>query len=167
MPTLYELSGTYQTLLDQLSQAEEISEEQMQQLLDFQDAIQDKLDAYGIIITELTSKTDLIASEKKRLADWQKSIESHVTRMKQAIATILQASQLDKLETPHWRFSFRRSEALEVDEGFVSWAEKYGRKDLLRFPDPAPDKKAIKEAMENGSDMLPARLVEHRSLQIR
>ena len=67
MPTLYELSGTYQTLLDQLSQAEEISEEQMQQLLDFQDAIQDKLDSYGIIIAELTSKSDMIASEKKRL----------------------------------------------------------------------------------------------------
>ena len=63
MPTLYQLSDQYLKILSALSDEEELTEEQMNELISSQEELTDKLDAYGIVIAELTNKMDLISAE--------------------------------------------------------------------------------------------------------
>lgn len=167
MPTLYQLSDQYLKILAALSDEEELTEEQMAALLSSQEELTEKLDAYGIVIAELRNKMDLISAEKKRLGEWEKSIKNHISRMKQAAVTALQVAEIDRLETRHWRFSFRKSAAIELDDGFLEWASKSGRDDLLRYSDPQPDKAAIRMEIEAGKAGIPARLIETKNLQIK
>ena len=167
MPTLYQLSDQYLKILSALSDEEELTEEQMNELLSSQEELTDKLDAYGIVIAELANKMDLISAEKKRLGEWEKSIKNHISRMKQAATAALQVAEIERLETKHWRFSFRRSAAIELEDGFLEWASKSGRDDLLRYSEPEPNKAAIRTAIEAGKTDIPARLIETRNLQIK
>ena len=65
--------------------------------------------------------------------------------------------------------SYRKSSAVEVGDEFVAWAQAH-RDDLLRLPEPPepmPDKKAIKAAIQAGEELPHAQLIERLNMRIK
>lgn len=163
--TLYELTAEYAALYEAMASGEELTDEQVTALTDLSGDLTGKLDGYGCVIAELTAKAAQIKAEEDRLAGWRKTIESHISRLKQGVQYAMQSTGQDKIETAHWRYGFRKSTAVEPHGDFVMWAEANGREDLIKRT-VVPSLTAIRDAIEKGQQ-IPADIVERRSLQVR
>ena len=166
---IYQLTGHYGFLLARMQESEEVSEEEMSELLKADGDLEEKLDKYGHIINQLESDSEQLDKEEKRLAKRRMTNDKNAERMKKAIANTLIALGEEKKKTPHYNFSFRKSSVVELkdkDESqFIAWAMKYGKNDLYNASF-TTNKKAIREALENG-DEIPAYIVEKKKLQIK
>ncbi len=69
--------------------------------------------------------------------------------------------QIDKIETPTLKISFRKSESVEVDEGFND-PEFITEKTVVTV-----DKIKLKSALKNGDFIIGARINHNLNLQIK
>jgi hypothetical protein len=61
---------------------------------------------------------------------------------------------------------YRKSQAVELDDGFIPWA-KAENPELLRYKEPEPDKTAIKNILKDGGTLPHAALVTKQNLSIK
>lgn len=157
MASLYQLNNAYA----QLQQMIEDGQEGLEDTLDsITDAVEEKLEAYAMVIKNIESDVEGIRSEEKRLAERRKIMENGITRMKQAIAETLQGSGQDKVKTEKFTFSFRKSSKVEVSDidclpqEYVKVERTISRAELAK-------------ALKAGEQIQGAQLVENQSLSIR
>lgn len=124
----------------------------------------DKLDAIMIHVRNLEGQANTLGEESKRLAERKKSFERQGKDLKKYVLTCLLAADLDKLKTVKNTFTAAKGRASVVID------------DESKIPDSlvdvqtivSPDKKAIKEALENGIEVPGARIeIGERSLMVR
>lgn len=157
MASLYQLNNAYA----QLQQMIEDGQEGLEDTLDsITDAVEEKLEAYAMVIKNIESDVEGIKSEEKRLAERRKVMENGITRMKYAIAETLQNSGQDKVKTEKFTFSWRKSSKVEVSnidslpQEYVKVERTISRTDLAK-------------ALKAGEQIEGAQLVENQSLSIR
>ncbi|WP_249659377.1 siphovirus Gp157 family protein [Lysinibacillus fusiformis] len=157
MASLYQLNNAYA----QLQQMIEDGQEGLEDTLDsITDAVEEKLEAYAMVIKNIESDVEGIKSEEKRLAERRKVMENGVVRMKQAIAETLQNSGQDKVKTEKFTFSWRKSSKVEVSnidslpQQYVKVARTISRSELAK-------------ALKAGEQIEGAQLIENQSLSIR
>lgn len=103
--TLYELTQEYMQLLAMLEDPE-VDPEVLQDTMEaIGGEIEDKAEAYAIIIGELTAKADQITKEAQRLDKWVDFLEGNVARMKDRLMTSMNETGTKKIETEHFRIS--------------------------------------------------------------
>jgi seryl-tRNA synthetase len=148
--------------LASLLETEELTPELEQALVINQDQLQAKANNYAKVIVNIQSDADAIDAEIKRLKAMKESKERAITRLKEAVKNAMLVSNIEKIESPLFKLSIRKSEAVEVDmlEGLPS--EFVNIKNVM-----TPDKLAIKEAIKRGEFVLGARLVDNFNLQIK
>jgi hypothetical protein len=148
--------------LASLLETEELTPELEQALVINQDQLQAKANNYAKVIVNIQSDADAIDVEIKRLKAMKESKERAITRLKEAVKNAMLVSSIEKIESPLFKLSIRKSEAVEVDmlEGLPS--EFINIKNVV-----TPDKIAIKEAIKRGEFVLGARLVDNFNLQIK
>ncbi|MEI9966198.1 MAG: siphovirus Gp157 family protein [Candidatus Moraniibacteriota bacterium] len=74
----------------------------------------------------------------------------------------MQRNGIKKVETDIAKLSFRESKTVEIDN-IALLPERF----VVTKTSRTPDKKAIKEALENGEEVSGARIEEHQNLQIK
>jgi hypothetical protein len=148
--------------LASLLETEELTPELEKALVINQDQLQAKANNYAKVIVNIQSDADAIDAEIKRLKAMKESKERAITRLKEAVKNAMLVSNIEKIESPLFKLSIRKSEAVEVDmlEGLPS--EFINIKNVV-----TPDKIAIKEAIKRGEFVLGARLVDNFNLQIK
>jgi len=158
---LYEITREAMELAS-LLETEELTPELEQALVINQDKLQAKANNYAKVIVNIQSDADAIDAEIKRLKAMKESKERAITRLKEAVKNAMLVSNIEKIESPLFKLSIRKSEAVEVDmlEGLPS--EFVNIKNVM-----TPDKLAIKEAIKRGEFVLGARLVDNFNLQIK
>jgi len=158
---LYEITREAMELAS-LLETEELTPELEQALVINQDQLQAKANNYAKVIVNIQSDADAIDAEIKRLKAMKESKERAITRLKEAVKNAMLVSNIEKIESPLFKLSIRKSEAVEVDmlEGLPS--EFVNIKNVV-----TPDKIAIKEAIKRGEFVLGARLVDNFNLQIK
>lgn len=158
---LYEITREAMELAS-LLETEELTPELEQALVINQDQLQAKANNYAKVIVNIQSDADAIDAEIKRLKAMKESKERAITRLKEAVKNAMLVSNIEKIESPLFKLSIRKSEAVEVDmlEGLPS--EFVNIKNVI-----TPDKLAIKEAIKRGEFVLGARLVDNFNLQIK
>lgn len=158
---LYEITREAMELAS-LLETEELTPELEQALVINQDQLQAKANNYAKVIVNIQSDADAIDGEIKRLKAMKESKERAITRLKEAVKNAMLVSNIEKIESPLFKLSIRKSEAVEVDmlEGLPS--EFVNIKNVV-----TPDKIAIKEAIKRGEFVLGARLVDNFNLQIK
>jgi len=158
---LYEISREAMELAS-LLETEELTPELEQALIINQDQLQAKANNYAKVIVNIQSDADAIDGEIKRLKAMKESKERAITRLKEAVKNAMLVSSIEKIESPLFKLSIRKSEAVEVDmlEGLPS--EFVNIKNVV-----TPDKIAIKEAIKRGEFVLGARIVDNFNLQIK
>ncbi|GKX48014.1 siphovirus Gp157 family protein [Pectobacterium carotovorum] len=124
----------------------------------------DKLDGAYIHVRNLEGLAKTCDEEVKRLTDRKKSFENRAKSIKGYVLNCLLAANLDKLKTTTNTFTASKGVASVIidNEGLLP-------DDLVSVQTVvAPDKKAIKEAIENGVEVPGAHIeIGARSLQVR
>ena len=126
-----------------------------------QESLQQKGVAYGYVCLNLNAEIEQIDAEIKRLSALKKSRINSIERLKETLSNAMQHFGISELKTPTLKVNFRNSESVEVDELIID--KKYCREKITY----APDKKAIKEAIENGVTVVGASISYNKNLQIK
>lgn len=131
--------------------------------MDLQMEREAKIENVALLIKNLTAEAEAIKAEKNALAEREAATKNKVERFKSYLKDILCG---EKFSTPKVAISFRKSAAVEVDDGFVEWAKEHAG-GLLKYSEPCVDKTAIKTAITNGETVEMARVVENQNIQIK
>jgi hypothetical protein len=158
---LYQITQEAQYLAA-LLETEELTPELEAELLINQEQLQTKGINYAKVIANYQSEADQIDAEIKRLKAMKESRDKKVTWLTESLKKAMLVSGIEKIESPLFKISLRRSEAVEVEipEALpVDWQVK---KVTI-----TADKVAIKKAIKEGYSITGARLVENFNLSIK
>ena len=160
---LYQIEQQYIDLTNQLIECSgELTPELEESLQITQEQLQHKGIAYGYIIKKMETESDIIDAEIKRLQALKKSRENSVEKLKERIKSAMELFDVDKIETPLMKLSFRKSTSVEVED-VNSLPAIYK---TIKITESA-DKKLIKESLELGKEINGAKLVTNNNLQIK
>jgi Siphovirus Gp157 len=159
---LYKIEQEYINLADQLIEnGGELTPELEEALIINKEQLEHKGQCYGFVVKSLESDVDVIDSEIKRLQGLKKSRGNTIDRLKESIKKAMELYQIDKLETPTLKISFRSSESVEVDESMLD--SKY----MVEKKTYQPDKAMIKADIKSGVVVTGAILQHNNNLQIK
>lgn len=148
--------------LSLLLETDELTPELEEALVINQEQLQAKAGNYAKVIANIQSDADAIETEIKRLKAMKESKERAITRLKDAVRDAMLVSQIEKIESPLFKLSIRKSEAVEVDMVEALPNAYQNVKNVV-----TADKVAIKEAIKRGENVYGARLIENFNLQIK
>jgi hypothetical protein len=158
---LYKITKDYLEI-QQILETEELTAELEQALILSQKQLQNKAGSYAKIIANYQANADAADAEIKRLKQYKEQNEKAVDRLKNALRESMLISGTEKLESEFWKFSIRRSEAVEVD-----LLEALPANYVTEKTTKSADKVAIKEAIKRGENITGARIIENFNLQIK
>lgn len=173
--TLWNLSSEMAALEALLEEnGGELTPEVEERLADTSESLVRKADGYGALIRKTSAASTMIADEIKRLQAMKKVTDNTVKRLKEHIATVMEATGMTKLDGDLTKFTLTHSTSCEVDED--AFLAPYQQK-ILDFAATLPEgvslevkvsKSFLKERYKGG-DILPAgvQFVNNASLRIR
>jgi len=119
----------------------------------------EKLEAVALYVKSLRAEVEAFKAEQKTLADRRAIIERKAERLTDYLARSMAAFGDTKLTTPRVALSWRKSEAVEIDESKLP-------RDFYKATY-APNKTAIKAAIKAGEEVEGAQIVERQNLLIK
>ena len=166
---LYEIANDYLALLQAIENGE-LPEEAIADTLEaIEGEIEEKADNIGCVLKEIEAEINAFKAEEQRLAERRKRKEKLYEKLKTYLSETLQRIGVDRVETTRNVISFRKSEAVEVDEEkFIKWAtEQYNRDDLIitTYTEKA-NKTEIKKELKAGIEIPGAVLVTKQNIQL-
>lgn len=157
MATLYELTGQFLDIYNL-----ELDEETKLDTLDSIDwniDYENKVENYIKVIKNNEADIEARKNEIKRLTELNRADERKNERMKEVLKESMDLTGHERVDTSLFKVSFRKSEAVEVDDLLLPEAYKVATWKA--------DKKRLKEDLKNGLEILGAELVERKNLSIR
>lgn len=152
--TLYEIDQELLSCIDaetgEVIDAEKLNSLQMER--------ETKIESVALWIKDLKAEAEALKAEKQAFADRQKAAENKAESLKNWLSEALNG---EKFKTTKVAVSFRKTKSVMVDSVYDLDA-KY-----VKYKDPDPDKKAIREAIEAGQTVKGAQLVENVSVTIK
>lgn len=157
MATLYELTGVYQQIYN-MDMDDETKQDTLESI-DWTEDYENKVENYIKVMKNLDADIEARKNEIDRLKKLNDADKSKKERMKTDLATSMELTGHEKVDTTLFKVSFRKSEAVEVDDLLLPEAYKVATWKA--------DKKRLKEDLKNGLEILGAELVERKNLNIR
>lgn len=157
MATLYELTGQFLDIYN-LELDEETKLDTLDSI-DWQTDYEEKVENYIKVIKNIESDVEARKAEIKRLTELNKADEKKKDHLKETLSTSMALTGHERVDTQLFKVSFRKSQAVEVDETVLPEAYKVATW--------KPDKKRLKEDLKNGLEIIGASLVERKNLSIR
>ena len=157
MATLYELTGQFLDIYN-LELDEETKLDTLDSI-DWQTDYEEKVENYIKVMKNLEADIEARKNEIKRLTDLNKADEKKKDHLKETLSASMSLTGHERVDTPLFKVSFRKSQAVEVDE--LVLPESY------KVATWKPDKKRLKEDLKNGLEIVGASLVERKNLSIR
>lgn len=122
-----------------------------------------KIENTACYFKNLTAEAKAMKEEEANLAQRRKAVENKAERIKNLLVYALNG---EKFDSPKVRCSYRNAKSVQVDDGFVAWAEEHAD-DLLTYKEPMPNRTAIKAALEDGREVEHAEIVTNERLQVK
>nr|DAQ53694.1 MAG TPA: resistance protein [Caudoviricetes sp.] len=157
MATLYELTGQFLDIYN-LELDEETKIDTLDSI-DWNSDYENKVENYIKVIKNIESDVEARKNEIKRLTGLNKADEKKKDHLKETLSTSMTLTGHERVDTPLFKVSFRKSQAVEVDE--LVLPESY------KVATWKPDKKRLKDDLKNGLEIVGASLVERKNLSIR
>jgi len=165
--TLYEINQEIESVLENAIDLEtgEISEEALQKINELQIAKDAKVENVALWHKNLIAESKAIADEIKALQDRKKSIEKKLEWQERYLEWALQGQ---KFETAKVQISYRKSQAVEIDDLGQFILRYMDKPELVTVrTDYAPNKTGIKKMLKEGQEIMGAVLVERQNMQIK
>ena len=157
MATLYELTGQFLDIYN-LELDEEIKLDTLDSI-DWETEYETKVENYIKIMKNLEADVEARKNEIKRLTELNKADEKKKEHLKDTLSASMSLTGHERVDTPLFKVSFRKSQAVEVDEAVLPEAYKVATWKA--------DKKRLKEDLKNGLEIIGASLIERKNLSIR
>lgn len=157
MMTLYELTGQFLEINNM--DADDETKLDTLDSIDWETNYEEKIENCIKVVKNKEANMEARNNEIKRLTELNKVDERVKKRIKEAVKDSLLLTGRDRVDTSLFKVSFRKSEAVEVDDLLLPEAYKVATY--------KPDKKRLKEDLKNGLEILGAELVERKNLSIR
>ncbi len=157
MATLYELTGQFLDIYN-LELDEETKLDTLDSI-DWETEYETKVENYIKVMKNLEADVEARKNEIKRLTELNKADEKKKEHLKDTLSASMSLTGHERVDTPLFKVSFRKSQAVEVDEAVLPEAYKVATW--------KPDKKRLKEDLKNGLEIIGASLVERKKLSIR
>lgn len=162
MKSIYEISTSYLSILDQLEEnGGEITPEMEQQLNITEIEVRQKSEAYVAVVKTLESSTKTIDDEIKRLQARKKTMVKLSTSLKDRLSMALKTFGIDEIKNALFTINFRKSESVIID-------------DIQALPDickvvkvEAISKTEIKKMIKSGQDIPGAKIITNSNMQIK
>ena len=159
---IYNIQQEFMLLAEELiNNGGELTPEIEERLIINQGNLEHKARGYGYIIKDLENDNETIDKEIARLTTLKKSRSKTNDRMKETVKNTMELFNVSEIKSPTLKINFRRSETVEVDTLIID-AKWCNVKTTL-----TPDKKAIKEAILRGEEVVGATIETHQNLQIK
>jgi hypothetical protein len=160
---IYKIQNEFQLIIAEVINNEgEITPELETALTINKEQLQSKAIDYCYVIKSLESDCEQIENEIARLNKLKKVRFNLTDRLKNTVSSAMQLYDVEKIETPLIKLSFRNSESVEItnesqlDDCFI-----------VTKTVTTPDKKAIKDAIKSGVFVEGATISYNKNLQIR
>ena len=160
--TLYDITTEMQNAFDGLWVDEDGVVHGMEALEEVTARFEDKVEAVALYIKNLLAEADQIEQEEDALYKRRQIKEHKAVRLKAYLAECLLAAGRERFETPKCDLRFRRSKSVVVSE-MLKIPERFLKADVKINP----DKRLIKQYIEDGGFVPGAALVENQNLQIK
>ena len=157
--SIYEIDEAITSLVDM--ETGEIDDEKRYDELQMERT--NKIENIGCYYKNLIAEAKAMREEEANIAQRRKSVENKAERVKNLLVYALRG---EKFESPKVRCGYRKAKSVQVDDSFVAWAQEHAD-DLLTFMEPSPNRKAIKEALEDGREIEHAEIVTNEILQVK
>ena len=160
---IYKIQHEYQLLVNELIEnGGELTPELELALQINKDNFHSKSENFAYVTKQFDAEMDIIDNEIKRLQQAKKSREKTIQRLKDTIELAMLTFDIDKIETPLIKISFRKSESVEVSD--VN--ELPNEFKTIKLTETA-DKLKIKDALKSGMFISGCSIKSNRNLQIK
>lgn len=160
---LYKIEQEYIVLAESIIDNDGVLTEEMEKALQInREQLETKGQCYGFIVRQLEAEQDIIDLEITRLQALKSSRGKTVDRLKETLTKAMDLYEIEKLETPTLKISFRKSESVEIEnESLLD--EQF----IVTKTTASPDKAKIKEAIKNGEFVVGATIKQNKNIQIK
>jgi hypothetical protein len=160
---IYKIQNEFQLIIAEVINNEgEITPELETALTINKEQLQSKAVDYCYVIKQLDYDCEQIDNEIARLNKLKKVRSNLTDRLKNTVSSAMQLYDVEKIETPLIKLSFRNSESVEITNESQLDACFIVTKTVT-----SPDKKAIKDAIKSGQLVCGATISYNKNLQIR
>jgi hypothetical protein len=160
---IYKIQNEFQLIIAEVINNEgEITPELETALTINKEQLQSKAVDYCYVIKQLDYDCEQIDNEIARLNKLKKVRANLTDRLKNTVSSAMQLFEVEKIETPLIKLSFRNSESVEITN-----EQQLDAKFIVTKTVSTPDKKAIKDAIKNGEVVEGATISYNKNLQIR
>lgn len=157
---LYEMPAIMQDLINDVDEDWCLTETALAKLDKLNLALEDKAKWIWAILRTFKSYEDTIASEIKRLTALKKSYKTNADSLKSYLGYNLKQLEMEKLETDLFKFSFRKSKSVVIEDGVLP-PDEYLKTTI------SIDKSAILKDLKAGKEIKGCALLEKDNLQIK
>jgi Mg2+ and Co2+ transporter CorA len=155
MASLYEIASRYLDILESM-------EEDASVLDEIKDTLENKIENIGCYIKDITAMAEAIKTEEENLCARRKTLEKKADRLKEYLASCMQMTGVKKYASQRLAVGFRSSKSVTIlNEAMIP--EDF----MVIKTTKAPDKVAIKTAMENGIYIPGAEITKKENIQIK
>ena len=160
---IFNIQHEYQLLVNELiDNGGELTPELELALQINKDNFHSKSENYAYITKQFDGEMDIIDAEIKRLQQAKKTREKAIERLKANIEMAMITFEVDKIETPLIKISFRKSESVEVND-----VNDLPNEFKVVKVTEAADKLKIKDALKSGMFISGCSIKTNRNLQIK
>lgn len=123
---------------------------------------EEKIENVALWIKDLNAEVNAYKAEKEAFAEREAKTKAKIESLKKWLTATLQG---ENFKTNRVDISFRKSEAVEIDEDGFSGAVQPA--EYLTQKQPVPNKTAIKAAIKSGKDVAGATLITRKNITIK
>lgn len=124
-----------------------------------------KIEDYGFVIRNLESFVGAIKEEENRLADRRKANEKKVTRIKEWLLSNMVACGITKIECSVFSVTVRQNPGSVIIDNDKLIPDEFMT--VPELPVPAPNKKAIAQAIKDGLDVPGCHIEKSQRVEIK
>ena len=119
----------------------------------------------AMFVRNLESLADQIKQAEASMAARRKAIETRADNVREYLLSNMQRTGISKIESPYFKIAVCKNPVSVVVDDDAAVPEEY--RSLPKVIPSAPDKKALKDALEQGIDVAGARLVQNYRVSIK
>ena len=161
--SIYKIQNEFQLIIAEVINNEgEITPELETALTINKEQLQSKAVDYCYVIKQLDYDCEQIDNEIARLNKLKKVRSNLTDRLKNTVSSAMKLFEVEKIETPLIKLSFRNSESVEITN-----EQQLDACFIVTKTVSTPDKKAIKDAIKNGELVCGATISYNKNLQIK
>lgn len=159
MASLYRLNNAYTQLQQMIEEGQEGLEDTLASITD---AVEEKLEAYAMVIKNIESDVEGIKSEEKRLAERRRVMENGIKRMKDAMHQAMTSTGERKIKGEKFTFTIQKNPPVlkVVDESLIP-------KEFFVEVEPTIDRKSLMARLKAQEVIPGAEISQDESLRIR